>query len=375
MKITDLRVRRFAQQREVEGARVGAEIQTVELHTDEGLTGMGFVTANNSRLSPMGDLVAGLLRNNLRNIVLGQDPLLTDALWQRMYDQVAGRRGARGLILQCIAAVDFALWDIKGKLMGRPVGDLFGGRRERIPTYANAAHQLPPDELARKAAEYVAAGHTALKIRGGLSVCSLKEATARVQAVREAIGPDVKLMVDVNGTWDADIAIQQLRAWERFGLYWLEEPCPPEDIAGYVRVRRRAGHVYITGGEQHSGIGEFRNLLEQEAVDIVQPGAGVAGGITEWLRVYALATARGVPVSPWDLQSVHLHMASGLANVKWIEYFLPDNPLLEFQNRLFKEPRFREERREDGVYLLPPEAPGLGIALDEEQAARHLIDA
>jgi L-alanine-DL-glutamate epimerase-like enolase superfamily enzyme len=373
MKITDLTVKRYAQRRE-DGSRMGAEIQTVELATDAGVSGLGFVTAANSRLSPMGDLVAGILRTNLRNVVLGEDPVLTDALWQRMYEQVAGRRGARGLLMQCIAAVDFACWDIKGKVMGRPLGDLFGRRRERIPTYANAAHLVEPAEVARTAAEYVAQGHKALKIRGGLNAGSPSLATARVQAVREAIGPDVKLMVDVNGTWDADTAIQQLRAWERYELYWLEEPVSPEDVQGYVRVHRRAGNVYISGGEQHSGLSEFRNLLQEDAVDILQPGAAIAGGITEWLRVYNLACAYGVPVSPWDLQAVHIHMAAGLANVKWIEYFMADNQMLAFQNQLFKEPAFKEERGEDGIYLLPPDRPGLGIVLDEAQASRSLVE-
>jgi L-alanine-DL-glutamate epimerase-like enolase superfamily enzyme len=86
-----------------------------------------------------------------------------------------------------------------------------------------------------------------------------------------------------------------------------------------------------------------------------------------------MATAAGVVVSPWDLQAVHIHMAAGLSNVKWIEYFMPDNPMLDFQNRLFREPAFREERRDDGVFLLPPDKPGLGIVLDEAEAARHLI--
>jgi L-alanine-DL-glutamate epimerase-like enolase superfamily enzyme len=371
MKITDVVVKRYGHKGE--NGRIGSEVQTVELQTDDGVGGLGFVTANNNRLSPTADIVAGVLRNNLRNIVLGQDPLLTETLWERMYETVVGRRGARGFLLHCIAAIDFACWDIKGKVLGRPVGDLLGNRRARIPTYANAAHLMDPAELAQRAREYVDKGHTALKIRGGLNVISLKEATARVQAVREAIGPDVKLMVDVNGSWDADIAIQQLRAWTPYNVYWLEEPCPPDDIQGYVAVRKRAGDVYISGGEQHSGMIEFRSILENGAVDVLQPNAGGVGGITEWLRVYNLATSHGVIVSPWNLQSIHLHMAAGLSNVKWIEYFMPDNALLEFQTKLFAEPRFNEQRKDDGVYILPPEKPGLGIVLDEAYAAETLI--
>src|SRR5438874_976506 len=193
MKITGLSVRRFRQNQTTAANATAAEIQLVELETDEGLCGTGFLTAANSRYAATADMLAGVLRTSLHNIVLGEDPLLTEALWQRMYELVAPRRGARGILLNCIAAVDFAAWDI----------------------------------------------------------------------------------------------------------------------------RARAGSTYITGGEQHSGLIEFRSLLEAEAVDVIQPGAGIAGGITPWLKVYELACAHGVPVSPWDLQAVHIHMAAGLPNVKW----------------------------------------------------------
>jgi L-alanine-DL-glutamate epimerase-like enolase superfamily enzyme len=183
----------------------------------------------------------------------------------------------------------------------------------------------------------------------------------------------VKLMVDVNGTWDVDTAIQQLKRWEPYDVYWLEEPVPPDDIPGYVRVRQRAGRTYIVGGEQHVGVLEFRQLIEQGAVDIVQPNAAITGGITDWLRIHALATLSSVPVSPWNLQMVHIHLAAGLPNVKWIEYFMADNPLLEFQSRLFRGPVLREEATADGIFLVPPDTPGLGLALDEAVAAASLV--
>jgi L-alanine-DL-glutamate epimerase-like enolase superfamily enzyme len=366
VKITDLTVKTYSESRQ---AQTGAGIQIVEVYTDAGVTGMGLVSVS----AATGDLVATLLRRNLKKVIVGENPLLTDDLWQRMYQQAVPRRGGQGIVRTCIAAVDIALWDIKGKLLKVPVSTLFGGRRERIATYANCAHHLPPDKLAEKAAEYVQQGHRALKIRGTLTFVSLQEATERVKQVRAAIGPDVKLMVDVNGTWDVDTAIQQLKAWERYDVYWLEEPVPPDDIPGYVRVRQRAGRTYIVGGEQHVGVSEFRQLIEKGAVDIVQPNAAITGGITDWLRIHALATAYSVPVSPWNLQMIHIHMATGLPNVKWIEYFMADNPLLEFQSRLFKGPMLREETTEEGVFLMPPDVPGLGLELDEAVADACLV--
>ena len=245
-----------------------------------------------------GDIINAMITNILAPAIKGGDPLLTRDLWTRMYAEAAPRRGGDGYMRNAIAAVDFALWDIKGKALGVPVSRLFGGHREKIPTYANCAHHMPPDKLAQRAAEDVAAGHKALKIRGTRSFVTLAEATARVKAVREAIGPDIKLMVDVNGSWDVDTAIQQLKAWEPYDVYWLEEPVPPHDIPGYVRVRERSGTTYIVGGEQHAGLAEHRQLIEQGAVDILQPNAAITGGITDFLRIHAFATAHSVPVSP-----------------------------------------------------------------------------
>jgi L-alanine-DL-glutamate epimerase-like enolase superfamily enzyme len=365
VKITDVTVKRYRASRDARA--YGGDIQIVEVRTDAGVTGMGFV----STAAAAGDLVATLVRRNLRAVVVGENPLLTDDLWRRMHQQAIPRRGGEGIVRTGMAAVDFALWDIKGKLLNVPVSTLLGGRRARVATYANCAHGLPPDQLAAKAAEYVKRGHTALKIRG--SFVSVPEATERVRHVREAVGPDVKLMVDVNGTWDVDTAIEQLRRWERYDVYWLEEPVPPEDIPGYVRVRQRAGRTLIVGGEQHVGVLEFRQLVEQGAVDIVQPNAAITGGITDWLRIHALATLASVPVSPWNLQMVHVHLAAGLPNVKWIEYFMADNPLLEFQSRLFRGPVLREEATAEGIVLVPPDAPGLGLELDEAVAAASLV--
>jgi L-alanine-DL-glutamate epimerase-like enolase superfamily enzyme len=367
MKITDVTVKRYSASPTPRTDPGG--IQIVEVHTDTGVTGMGFVSAGSST----SDIVATLIRRNLKAVVAGENPLLTEDLWRRMHAQAIPRRGGEGLVRACVAAIDFALWDIKGKLLNAPVSTLLGGRRARVATYANCAHHLPADKLADKAASYVKQGHTALKIRGTLTYVSLSEATERVKQVREAIGPNVKLMVDVNGTWDVDTAIQQLRRWERYDVYWLEEPVPPEDIPGYVRIRQRAGRTYIVGGEQHVGVPEFRQLIEQGAVDIVQPNAAITGGITDWLRIHALATHASVPVSPWNLQMVHIHLAAGLPNVKWIEYFMGDNPLLEFQSRLFKGPVLREEATEDGIFLVPPDAPGLGLELDAAVAAAALV--
>lgn len=369
MRIVSVAVRRYRATRDRDAASsYGSEILIVEVATDEGVTGAGFATAS----AATGPLLATMIETLIAPAVRGEDPRLTERLWWRMYE-AAPRRGGDGLMRLAIGAVDFALWDIKGKALGAPVATLLGGRRALVPTYANCAHHLPPDKLAERAAEDVARGHRALKIRGTRSFVTPAEATERVRQVREAVGPEVRLMVDVNGSWDVDTAIQQIKAWEKYDVYWLEEPVPPHDVEGYRRIRARAGRTSIAGGEQHVGLAEFRQLIGAGAVDVVQPNAAITGGITDWLRIHAFATAEGVPVSPWNLQAVHLHMAAGLPNVQWIEYFMPDNALLAFQTQLLTGPALREKVTPEGVFLLAPEAPGLGLELDPAIAEASLV--
>ncbi len=347
----------------------GGEIQIVDIETDDGIAGRGFA----STATRTGPILAAMLGDLLGPMLVGEDPSDIGRLWTKMHRDAAPRRGGDGLMRVAIAAIDFALWDIRGKAAGVPVWKLLGEGRELVPTYANCAHHMPPDELAERAAADVAAGHKALKIRGTRTFVTPAEATERVRQVRAAVGPDIRLMVDVNGTWDVDTAIQQLRAWEPYNLYWLEEPVPPEDLPGYQRVRARAGDVNIAGGEQHVGLMEFRPLIDGGAVDIVQPNAALTGGVTDWLRIHAYATAKGVPVSPWNLQSIHLHMAAGLPNVQWIEYFMPDNALQLFQSQLIAEPTMQEVVTDAGVFLKAPTAPGFGIELDPELADRSRV--
>lgn len=371
MKITDVDVKRYLQMKESDMAHAdGHEIIVVNVKTDVGITGTSFIGTPIFSHGEVGDIAVTLISRNLRNIILGENPMHTDKLWMKMFD-APWRLGMRGMILDCIAAIDFALWDIKGKLLNMPVSHLFGGHRDRVLTYANVGQQLPPDEMGEQAAKYVEHGHSAVKIRAGLSAVSLKEATERVAAVREAIGPDVKLLVDINGTWDANTAIDMLKKWEKYDLYWLEEPVPPEDINGYARVREHAVDTYIVGGEQNASLNDFRHFIEKGAVDMIQPNAACTGGITSWLKIYNYATSFNVPISPWNLQQIHVPLAIGLPNVKWIEYFTPDRGT--FQNTLLSGPIFKEEKREDGIFISGSNAPGLGIEINEEFAEQTFV--
>lgn len=369
LNITNVSVARYQDPATTAGNAYGAQIVVVTVHTDSPHSGVGFVTG--SALS--GPLIAQLIKSAIAPALVNQAAANVTQLWDLMYHQLLPRRGGDGLMRYAIAAVDTALWDIKAKAAGMPLWQLLGGRREKVPTYANCAHHLPVDELAARAASYVTAGHRAMKIRGTRSFVTPREATARVEAVREAIGDDVRLMVDVNGSWDVDTAVSQLKRWQPFNVYWLEEPVPPDDIAGYRRVRQRSGETLIAGGEQHVGLMEFQVLIDNECIDVAQPNAAMTGGITDWLRIHAYASSQSMPVSPWNLQQIHIHLAAALPGVQWIEYFMPDNALLEFQGKLLAGSELTEVVEEDGVYLLAPAQPGIGITIDAEVAADSLL--
>src|SRR5699024_4523502 len=370
MKIIDMKVDRYVRMGKSDMAFSGHEVVVVNIKTDRGITGQGFLSTPIYPHGVTSDIAARLLSRNFKNLIIGEKPLNTERIWWKMFD-APWRLGMRGMIRDCIAAIDFALWDIKAKMLNVPLADLFGYKKEKVLTYANVGHQLPPDELAKKAIEYVKKGHTSIKIRAGSVAFSIKEANQRVHAVREAIGPNVKLMVDINGSWDVETAIQQLKEWEKYDLYWLEEPVAPENITGYAKIREYAKNTYIAGGEQNSGLTEFQQFIENKAIDIIQPNAMATGGITDWLRIYNFATAYNITISPWNLQQIHIHLAVGHSNVKWVEYFSHDRDY--FQDRLIKGPKLREERGEDGVYLLAPKEPGIGIELDEDLAERTIV--
>lgn len=237
MQITKIEARRYSGDAE---ATYVAEVVVVSVYTDGGVTGNGFASAPPG----VGVLFRQIIENVLTPKIIGSDPQLTTELWDRMYHEAIPRRGGEGIVRVCIAALDMALWDIRGKAAGVPLSALLGGQRELIPTYANCAHHLPPEALAERAAADVANGHKALKIRGTRGYVTPDEATERVRQVRAAIGPDIRLMVDVNGSWDVDTAIQQLKKWEPYNVYWLEEPVPPANIPGYARVRARRRYQY-----------------------------------------------------------------------------------------------------------------------------------
>ena len=297
-------------------------------------------------------------------------------LWERMYARTRDY-GQKGFALHAISAVDIALWDLKGKSLGVSVSRLLGGRfRERVQAYATGLYFRPKEvfdaELVEEARGYVRAGFRAVKLKIGYTPeVDLRHA----RAIREAIGPDVALMVDANHAYDVATAIRLGREFERLDVRWFEEPVIPEDIEGYAAVRR-ALDVPIAGGEAEFTRFGFRRLFAGQAVDIVQPDLTATGGFTECQRIAALASAWGVRYLPhvWGSAvglSASLQLAASLPPAT--ASLFPLEPIFEFDQtaNLFRDELAKDPLRPIDGWVEIPDRPGLGIEIDEGMLDRY----
>jgi len=344
----------------------------VEIDTDTGLTGLGEAKVGVGNLGNYAALVI-LIHAELAPMLIGRDPRDVTALWETIYNgtrahyvSAHGRTfpivGRRGITVSALSGIDIALWDLLGKALGQPVWRLLGGRlRERIPAYASGGW-APVGGVGKQLRQYVERGHRAVKMRVGLQDRSVDDSAARVREARESLGPEVGLMVDAHGTWSVREAQRFARKVADCDLAWLEEPVSPDNIAGQAEVRA-ATDIPIAAGETEQTRFAFRDLLEARAVDVLQPDVAIAGGITETLRICALAATHGLTVAPhlWGgaiLFASGLHLAVATPCVTTLEFSRGENPLL---NELVQEPFDLV----DG-YVLAPDRPGLGLTLNRD---------
>jgi L-alanine-DL-glutamate epimerase-like enolase superfamily enzyme len=344
----------------------------VEIDTDTGLTGLGEAKVGVGNLGNYAALVT-LIHAELAPMLIGRDPRDVTALWETIYNgtrahyvSAHGRTfpivGRRGITVSALSGIDIALWDLLGKALGQPVWRLLGGRlRERIPAYASGGW-APVGGVGKQLRQYVERGHRAVKMRVGLQDRSVDDSAARVREARESLGPEVGLMVDAHGTWSVREAQRFARKVADCDLAWLEEPVSPDNIAGQAEVRA-ATDIPIAAGETEQTRFAFRDLLEARAVDVLQPDVAIAGGITETLRICALAATHGLTVAPhlWGgaiLFASGLHLAVATPCVTTLEFSRGENPLL---NELVQEPFDLV----DG-YVLAPDRPGLGLTLNRD---------
>jgi L-alanine-DL-glutamate epimerase-like enolase superfamily enzyme len=336
----------------------------VKVRSADGVEGIGFCYAG----SAGGRIAQVAVEELLAPRLIGQESLRVEGLWQEMY-QDALLQGRAGSVMRGLSILDTALWDLNARSARLPLHHYLGAYvSDRVPAYASGGYYLAgktPKKLGEEMAAYVKAGFTAVKMKVGR--LSPKEEEARVRAAREAIGPDIHLMLDANNAWnDVPTALQYLRRWERYDPYWIEEPFGPDDIDGHAKLAKLT-RVVVATGEIAYGRWYHKELLDKGGAEILQTDACVCGGITEWKRIAATAASYGVTVCPHWFHDVHAPLVAATPNARYVEFF-PDDQVLNFRRLVNKQLQHK-----NGDLLLHP-SPGLGFKFDEKAVKNYALD-
>ncbi len=330
----------------------------LEVQTDGPLTGLA---------GPISTDQAYMIERLLSPVMIGEDPLAIERVWDGMYRLAI--HGRKGVVMQAISAVDCALWDLKGKWAVAPVYRLLGGPlRSEIPAYASAlGYSIEPAAAAMRARELIAQGYWATKwffrYGPGSGREGMQANIALAEALREAVGPQVDLMLDAWNSWDVPYTVASSGALAAVQPRWLEEPVPPDRIASYAELRRRLPFP-IAGGEHEYTRWGLKQLMDAGAADVLQPDIYWAGGISEMLKICALASTYDVQVIPHGHSTpatAHLLFAQPPQLCPYIEYLVKWNAI---HQNFFRQPI----QPVNGV-VIPPHQPGLGIELDKTKIA------
>lgn len=349
------------------GRAVKRDAVLVKVETDEGLVGWG--EAHHGRAP---GAIARLIDTTISELALGMDPRDTVGVWAKIYKMQLASHGMGAAAAMALSGLDLALWDIRGKAVGWPLYRLLGGSARATKAYAGGISlgYQPPASLAEEAQAYVAQGYRAVKLRVGDTAA---RDIARVEAVRKALGPDIEILVDANTGYTLDDVRRVIRPFEDARVGWLEEPFPPHDHRSY-REAKALGHVPLAAGENHFTRFDFTRVLEEGTLGFVQPDLSKGGGITEILRIAAMASAYKISVNP-HTSATGLNMAASIHVLCAV-----DNPGF-FEGDVAHHNPFRDEVGgvpysvgTDGC-VLPLERPGIGLEVDEAFVAAHpLID-
>ena len=338
----------------------------VKLYTDDGIDGVGEAT-----LEWKTETIVSALRE-LERALIGRDPFQSDAIIEQLHRDSYWRTGA--VFRTALGAIDAALLDIKGKALGVPVFELLGGKyRDRVACYANHWFfgATKPEDYAERAREAVKMGYRALKW-DPFDVADLemsrrqrRQTIDNVAAVRDAVGPEIDLMLDVHGRLNVPTAIAMCRELARFDLRWIEEPTPPESIDALAEVRANSP-IEIAAGERWFEPGKVLEALQKHAVDVLQTDVSHFGGLSETKRIAHLAHAHLIPLAPHNpvgpvMNAMTLHTSVAIPNFAIFETVSIDVP--------WRKTLVRETLQFDNGDLLAPTAPGLGVELIEEACA------
>ncbi|MFE9581671.1 mandelate racemase/muconate lactonizing enzyme family protein [Nocardia sp. NPDC006044] len=343
--ISDAKVLTGRQQPMTEVAVLFAEITTAS-----GLAGLGM--GYSKRAGGPGQFAHA---RELSPVLLGEDPSDIAKIWDKLM-WAGASVGRSGLAVQAIAAFDVALWDLKAKRAGLPLAKLLGAHRDSVRCYNTSGGFLhaPIEEVLDRAAESLEQGIGGIKLKVGHPDSAVD--LARVTAVREKLGDRVPLMVDANQQWDRATARRMCRAFEPFGLVWIEEPLDAYDFDGHALLATTFDTPIATG-EMLTSVAEHTRLIRAGGADIVQPDAPRIGGITQFLRVMALADSENLQLAPHFVMEVHVHLAAAYAQEPWVEHFEWFDPL------------FEERLEIVGGRMHLSARPGLGVTLSDRARA------
>jgi L-alanine-DL-glutamate epimerase-like enolase superfamily enzyme len=322
----------------------------VEVTTQNGHSGIGF--SYSKRAGGPGQFAHA---REIADVLIGEDPSDIGKLWVKL-SWAGASVGRSGLATQAIAAFDVALWDLKAKRAALPLSKLLGSYRDSVRTYNTSGGFLhsPIEQVKENAAAALERGIGGIKLKVGQPDWRLD--VARVTAVREFLDDDVPLMVDANQQWDRATAMRMGRIFEEFGLVWIEEPLDAYDAEGHAALAR-ALDTHIATGEMLSSVAEHARLIEAGAADVVQPYAPRIGGITQFLKLAALAEAKHLEIAPHFAMEIHCHLAAAYPIEPWVEHF-------DWLDPMFNE---RLETRHGRMWV--SDRPGLGFTLSEQAHA------
>ncbi len=331
----------------------------VEIETEDGIVGIG-----NAALAP--HAVKILIDTQLAPMLIGQDVIDTEFLWQTMYRKTMAF-GRKGIGMVAISALDIALWDAKGKALNLPVFRLLGGRtKEKLRVYASRLYSQPLENLVEEAQGYLDQGFTMMKLRMGWGpkdgTAGMNRNIELVRTLRETVGDDTDIMIDCYMGWSLEYARAMLRRLAPYNLRWVEEPLVADDIAGYADLRAM-GIVPIAGGEHEFTPQGFRQLLDVKAVDFAQFDTNRVGGVTAAAKIAHMCEAYDVAVMPHAGQMHNYHISISSVAAPFAEYF-PQVPV-EVGNELFWYIFDGEPEADNGFVDVRDEVPGMGLTLKE----------